>query len=31
MIGGGIAVSLVRSGQTPAVFDVREDASSGDF
>ncbi|MGO9225544.1 NAD(P)-dependent oxidoreductase [Mycobacterium sp.] len=28
MIGGGIAVSLVRSGQVPAVFDVREDATS---
>ena len=28
LIGGGIAVSLMRSGQTPAVFDVREDASS---
>ena len=28
MIGGGIAVSLVRSGQMPAVFDVRDDASS---
>ena len=28
MIGGGVAVSLVRSGQTPAVFDVRDDASS---
>lgn len=27
-IGGGVAVSLVRSGQMPAVFDVREDASS---
>jgi 3-hydroxyisobutyrate dehydrogenase-like beta-hydroxyacid dehydrogenase len=27
MIGGGVAVSLVRSGQIPAVFDVREDAS----
>ena len=27
MIGGGIAVSLVRSGQMPAVFDVRADAS----
>jgi 3-hydroxyisobutyrate dehydrogenase-like beta-hydroxyacid dehydrogenase len=28
MIGGGVAVSLVRSGQVPAVFDVREDASN---
>ncbi len=28
LIGGGIAVSLMRSGQTPVVFDVREDASS---
>ena len=27
-IGGGVAVSLVRSGQIPAVFDVRHDASS---
>ena len=25
MIGGGIAVSLARSGQLPAVFDVRDD------
>ena len=28
MIGGGGAASLVRSGQVPAVFDVREDASN---
>ena len=28
IIGGGVAVSLVRSGQVPAVFDVREDASN---
>ena len=28
LIGGGVAVSLVRSGQVPAVFDVREDASA---
>jgi 3-hydroxyisobutyrate dehydrogenase-like beta-hydroxyacid dehydrogenase len=27
-IGGGVAVCLVRSGQIPAVFDVRRDASS---
>lgn len=27
-IGGGVAVSLVRSGQIPAAFDVRQDASS---
>ena len=27
-IGGGVAVSLVRSGQLPAVFDVRGDAST---
>lgn len=27
MIGGGVAVSLTRSGQTPAVFDVRPDAA----
>ncbi|MFJ6852391.1 NAD(P)-binding domain-containing protein [Streptomyces sp. NPDC091271] len=27
MIGGGVAVSLARSGQAPAVFDVRPDAS----
>jgi 3-hydroxyisobutyrate dehydrogenase-like beta-hydroxyacid dehydrogenase len=27
-IGGGVAVSLVRSGQQPAVFDIRQDASS---
>jgi len=27
LIGGGIAVSLVRSGQTPAVYDVREEVS----
>jgi 3-hydroxyisobutyrate dehydrogenase-like beta-hydroxyacid dehydrogenase len=26
-IGGGVAVSLVRSGQIPAVFDVRHNAS----
>ena len=31
LIGGGVAVSLIRSGQIPAVFDVREDASSGNF
>jgi 3-hydroxyisobutyrate dehydrogenase-like beta-hydroxyacid dehydrogenase len=28
LIGGGIAVSLVRSGQIPAVYDVREEAST---
>jgi 3-hydroxyisobutyrate dehydrogenase-like beta-hydroxyacid dehydrogenase len=27
MIGGGVAVSLARSGRTPAVFDIRPDAA----
>ncbi|MFF1464088.1 NAD(P)-binding domain-containing protein [Streptomyces sp. NPDC058330] len=27
MIGGGVAVSLSRSGRTPAVFDIRPDAA----
>lgn len=29
MIGGGVAVSLARSGSAPAVFDVRPDAADG--
>jgi 3-hydroxyisobutyrate dehydrogenase-like beta-hydroxyacid dehydrogenase len=29
MIGGGVAVSLARSGQTPAVYDIRSDAADG--
>jgi 3-hydroxyisobutyrate dehydrogenase-like beta-hydroxyacid dehydrogenase len=28
-IGGGVAVSLARSGQTPAVYDIRPDAADG--
>ncbi|MFJ1647737.1 NAD(P)-binding domain-containing protein [Streptomyces sp. NPDC088258] len=29
MIGGGVAVSLARSGRVPAVHDIRPDASAG--
>src|ERR1700761_1363740 len=29
MIGGGVAVSLARSGRTPVVHDVRPEASDG--
>ncbi|HWD05805.1 MAG TPA: NAD(P)-binding domain-containing protein [Amycolatopsis sp.] len=29
MIGGGVAVSLVRSGQVPAVYDIRPEAADG--
>ncbi|WP_328608554.1 NAD(P)-dependent oxidoreductase [Amycolatopsis sp. NBC_00345] len=29
MIGGGVAVSLARSGRTPAVHDLRPDAAAG--
>ncbi|BBZ27363.1 2-hydroxy-3-oxopropionate reductase [Mycolicibacterium madagascariense] len=29
MIGGGVAVSLARHGRTPAVYDIRPDATDG--
>jgi len=29
MIGGGVAVSLARSGRVPAVYDIRRDAAEG--
>jgi 3-hydroxyisobutyrate dehydrogenase-like beta-hydroxyacid dehydrogenase len=29
MIGGGVAVSLARSGRTPVVYDIRPDAADG--
>ncbi|GAA3573734.1 hypothetical protein GCM10022222_67660 [Amycolatopsis ultiminotia] len=29
MIGGGVAVSLARSGQAPAVYDIRPEAADG--